>query len=91
MQVGRIFLSAFDTRTELVLLLLYQITSLKRVQDRKLKSVNLQYNTLGSWVNGPNDSATKRLVFQVLLFFHNFLQNSLQKSFQFLKNKNKEF
>jgi hypothetical protein len=27
---------------------------------------------------------TKRLMFQVLLFFHNFLQISLQKSFQFI-------
>ena len=37
------------------------------------------------WVNGTNDSLTKRLMFQVLyFFFHNFLQNSLQKSFQFI-------
>ena len=53
------------------------------------KSVNLQYKTLGCWVVGPNDSSTKGLMFQVLLyFFHNFLQNSLQnslqKSFQFI-------
>ena len=36
------------------------------------------------WVAGTNDSLTKRLMFQVLFFFHNFLQNSLQKSFQFI-------
>ena len=36
------------------------------------------------WVAGTNDSSTKRLMFQVLLFFHNFLQNSLQISFQFI-------
>ena len=34
-----------------------------------MKSVNLQYNTLGRWVDGPNDSSTKRLMFQVLFFF----------------------
>ena len=34
-----------------------------------LKSNNLQYNTLGPWVDGPNDSSTKRLMFQVLVFF----------------------
>ena len=34
------------------------------------------------WVAGTKDSSTKRLMFQVLFFFHNFLQNSLQKSFQ---------
>ena len=34
-----------------------------------LKSENLQYNTLGRWVDGPNDSSTKRLMFQALFFF----------------------
>ena len=38
-----------------------------------LKSDNLQYNTLGRWVDGTNDSSTKRLMFQALFFFHNFL------------------
>jgi hypothetical protein len=34
------------------------------------KSVNLQYNnTLGCWVDGPNDWATKRLMFQLSFFF----------------------
>ena len=33
-----------------------------------LKSDNLQYDTLGHWVAGTNDSLTKRLMFQVLLF-----------------------
>ena len=31
-------------------------------------SVNLQYNTLVCWVDGPNDSLTKRLMLQVLFF-----------------------
>ena len=35
----------------------------------ELKSVNLQYDTLGRWVDGPNNSLTKRLMFQVLFFF----------------------
>ena len=48
------------------------------------KSVNLQYNTLGRLDDGTNESSTKRLMFQVLFFFHDFLQNSLQKSFQFI-------
>ena len=30
-----------------------------------LKSVNLQYNTLVCWDDGPNESSTKRLMFQV--------------------------
>ena len=47
-----------------------------------LKSDNLQYNTLGRWVSGTNDSATNRLMFQAF-FFHTFLQNSLQQWFQF--------
>ena len=33
-----------------------------------LKSINLQYNMLGRWVNGTNDSSTKHLMFQVLFF-----------------------
>ena len=36
------------------------------------------------WVAGTNDSSTKSLMFQVLFFFYNFLQKSLQKSFQFI-------
>ena len=35
----------------------------------ELKSVNLQYDTLGRWVDGPNNSLTKRLMFQVLFSF----------------------
>ena len=48
------------------------------------KSVNLQYNTLGCLDERTNESSTKRLMFKVLFFFHDFLQNSLQKSFQFI-------
>ena len=44
-----------------------------------LKSVNLQYNTLVCWAYGTNDLSTKCLMFQVL-----YLQNSLQKPFQFI-------
>ena len=32
--------------------------------------------------DGTNESLTKRLMVQVLFFFHDFLQNSLQKYFQ---------
>ena len=37
---------------------------------------------LERWFAWTNEPATKRLIFQDLFFFHNFLQNSLQKSFQ---------
>ena len=45
---------------------------------QRLKIRQFQYNTLGRWVAGTNDSSTKHLMFQVF-FFLNFLQNSLQK------------
>ena len=38
-----------------------------RPQD--MKSVNLQFNTLGRLDDGTNESSTKRLMFQILLFF----------------------
>ena len=41
------------------------------------------YNRI-RWFAGTNDSSTKPLMFQVLLFFHNFFQNSLWKWFQFI-------
>ena len=44
----------------------------------------LQFNTLSRWVAGTIVSFINRLMFQVLFFFHNFLPNSLQKSFQFI-------
>ena len=44
--------------------------------------LNQQYNRLVHWADGKNDSSTKRLMFQVLFFFHKILQNSLQKPFQ---------
>ena len=34
-----------------------------------LKSNNLQYNTLGHWIDGTNNSSTNRLMFQVLFSF----------------------
>ena len=43
-------------------------------QRHYLKSDNLQYNTLARWVNGTKDSSSKRLMFQALFLFHNFLQ-----------------
>ena len=36
-----------------------------------MKSVNLQYNTQGQWVDGSNDSSTKHLMFQVFFFSKN--------------------
>ena len=69
------------------------LRTLESVQDSKLmlqfikvnlKSYNLQYKTLVRWADGTNDSSTKRLMFQVLFFFHKILQNSLQKPFQFI-------
>jgi hypothetical protein len=50
----------------------------------KEKSVNLQYNMLGLLDDGKNESSTERLMFRVLFFFHDILQNSLQKSYYFL-------
>ena len=47
----------------------------------QLKSYNLQYHSLGGWVIWII-SLTKRLIFQIIFFFHHFLQNSLQKLFQ---------
>ena len=43
---------------------------------KDIKSDNLQYNTLGRWVDETIVSSTKHLMFQVhfILFFHNFLQ-----------------
>ena len=33
------------------------------------KSDNLQYNTLGCWVDGINDSSTKRLIVHIIFIF----------------------
>ena len=52
--------------------------------DTYLKSVNIWYITLGHWDDGTNESSTKCVMFQVLFFFHDFLQNALQKAFQFI-------
>jgi hypothetical protein len=49
-----------------------------------LKSVNLQYNTLGHLDDGTNEESNKLLMFQVLFIFHDFFQNFLQKYFQFI-------
>ena len=46
-----------------------------------MKSDNLQYNTLGRWNDRLIDQASD---VPSMIFFHIFLQNSLQKSFQFL-------
>ena len=55
-----------------------------QVSKGDINSDNLQYNTLGRWVAGTIVSLTKHLMFQVLFSFHNFLQISLQKPFQFI-------
>ena len=49
-------------------------------ESSSIESVNVQYNMLGHWVTGTNDSSTKRLMFQVL-FFHNFLPIFLQNRY----------
>ena len=41
----------------------YQLTF--HSENPELKSVNLQYITLGCWADGTNESSTKRLIFQV--------------------------
>ena len=43
------------------------------------KSDNIQYNTLGLWVNGMIVSLTKCLIFQIciIFFFHNEIENKL--------------
>ena len=46
-----------------------------------MKFNNLQYNTLGGWDNRVIDQGTD---VPSIIFFHNFLQNSLQKSFSLL-------
>ena len=47
---------------------------------------NQSFFNIICWVDRPNDSAPKRLMFQASFFFRNFLQNSLQKLFQFIFN-----
>ena len=71
---------------------LHQTTSEKRLpnlhgksnsqqKNTGLKSDNLQYNMLGRWNEQLIDQASD---VPSIIFFHNFLQNSLQKSFQFI-------
>ena len=45
------------------------ISGTRRRKYRRLETDNLQYNTLGRWVDGTIVSLTKRLMFQVLFFF----------------------
>ena len=45
---------------------------------------NLTIYNLIHWFAWTNDSSTNRLTFQLLFFFLNNLQNSLQKSLQFI-------
>ena len=54
-----------------------------------LKSNNLQYNTLGHWFDGTNDSSTKRLMFQGL-YFLKFIKkrNKLKQLFTILFLRN---
>ena len=68
-----------------LLRLLFSSPVITKNSGSNQKSDNLQYNTLARWVYGTNDSSTKHLMLQAF-FFHNFLQNSLQKSFQIYQN-----
>ena len=52
-----------------------------RLQYIYLKSDNLQYNMLGRWYNCLIDQLSN---VPIIIFFYNFLQNSLQKSFHFI-------
>ena len=49
-----------------------------------VKYINFRYNMLLRWEAGTKDSSTKCLMFQVLFFLHNFLQNPFQELFQFI-------
>ena len=53
-------------------------------KPKDLKSINLQYNMLGCLDNGTNEALTKASDIPSITFFHDFLQNYLQKSFQFI-------
>ena len=46
----------------------FNVEFLSKIQQTKIKSDNLQYNTLVRWADGTNDSATKGLTFQVFFF-----------------------
>ena len=65
------------TRISLTQILLVSIPH-SILWNRKSSKIQ-QYNTLSRWVDGMIVSSTKPKYY----FFHNFLQNSLQKSFQF--------
>ena len=61
-----------------------------------LKSVNLQYNTLGRLDDRTNELSTKHLMFQVLFFFMISCRILRKNTFNlfvyfFKKNKSKEF
>ena len=66
--------------------LFFELSSCHETSDEILFGFELKNPTIYNiirWFPGTNDSSTKHLMFQVLFIFHNFLQNSLQKSFQF--------
>ena len=80
---------SFDLHAELGtgksgLLLFGDILDLNSRQEKYKESNNLQYNTLGRWINWTIVSLTICLIFQLLFLFQNFLQNSLEKFFQFI-------
>ena len=63
-------------------------------RKREVKSVNLQYITLVRWDDGPNESLTKRLMFQALFFFHHFLDLGHSKRIfakNFARNHEKKY
>ena len=53
----------------LIWCLLHKVDLGPELKSKHLKSDNLQYDTLGRWVTGTNDSLTKCLMFQVLFVF----------------------
>ena len=48
-------------------------------ENDDLNLVNLKYISLVRWFICPSEPPSKRLMFQLLFCFHNFLKNSLQK------------
>ena len=53
-------------------------------RNSNLKSDNLQYNTLGRWVDGTNDSSTKHLIFQAFFFSYFLIDLGHSKVFIFI-------
>ena len=79
-RVEKPFLSiAFEEALESPTILRRLSSSFQPSYYWNMKSVNLQYNTLGCLDDGTNESSTKRLMFQVLFFFSWFLAKFFAK------------